>query len=125
MAAIPPPALNLRQRIFTPSEEKIEEFNKIVRLWCEGHGYAGPIPYFDENTQTMVNPWEELGWNSMDYRILQFAIKDCVCIAKDPLLNWEKEYTSNKFIALCDTYNCKDIMKEDKMLITSLFNTEW
>jgi hypothetical protein len=125
MEANPPPVLNLRQRIFTPSEEKIDEFNKIVREWCEGHGYAGPIPYFDENTQSMVNPWEEPGWNSMDYRTLQSSIKFCISIAKHELLNWEKEYTTNKFISLCDTFNCRDIMKEDKILITSLFNTEW
>lgn len=125
MAANPPPVLNLRQKIFTPSEEKIEEFNKIVREWCEGNSYAGPIPYFDENTQTMVNPWEQPGWNSMDYRTLQSLIKFCISIAKHELLNWEKEYTTNKFISLCDTFNCRDIMKEDKILIASLFNTEW
>ena len=82
---------------------KKQEFEAIVRLWCEGDLYNEESP--------------------MDYNTLPRSIKECVSIAKS--LGWMKNKAYNKFISLYDTYHPSDDFEQDKILITSLFKTEW
>jgi hypothetical protein len=85
------------------SDIKKQEFEAIVRLWCEGDLY---------NEQ-----------NSMDYNTLPKTIHDCIRVAKS--LDWMRYKAYNKFISLYDTYHPSDDVEQDKILITSLFKTEW
>ena len=82
---------------------KKQEFDAVAYSWCEGDLYNEESP--------------------MDYNTLPRSIKECVSIAKS--LGWMKNKAYNKFMSIYDTYHPRIIAEQDKILITSLFKTEW